>query len=191
LEILERLEYAVGLLEASRDTPFTTLPVQNTSPVDVNTSPAAAQHHPTPRSIAWSDDNAKGDVEILRESLEIAGRTSQVSEDILEWPIFEHRFERSLTESLMFDRYQRCNRENNCPTVIADAVRTVIPGRGIREEDVPFLINKFLTNVHIKNPILDADDIKRKGRLTAEHGFGWDAASCLVVSLLYSLAVGH
>jgi hypothetical protein len=182
LEILERLEYAVGLLEASRDTPFT-LPVQITSPAELHASPATAQHHTTPRSIAWSDDNAKGDVEILRESLEIAGRTSQVSEDILAWPIFENRFDRSLTESLMFDRHQRCNKEDISPTVIADAVRTAIPGRGIREEDVPFLINKFLVNVHIKNPIVDSDDIKRKGRMTAEHGFGWNASSCLVVSL--------
>ena len=55
------------------------------------------------------------------------------------------------------------------------------PGRGIQEDDVPRLIDKFLVNVHIKNPILDVGDLKRKARFIVENGFGWDAASCLVV----------
>lgn len=125
----------------------------------------------------------KGDAEILLESLEIAGRNPQVSEDILDWAIFQGKYDRSRTEVLIFNPRQETYGDETVATISSDAVRTASPGRGIREEDVPNLIDTFLTNVHIKNPILDSDDIKRKGRRTAEHGFGWDAASCLVVRL--------
>lgn len=172
----------MGLLEASRDAPFT-LSTHRVGPVtEAIVSPTAIQHHPTPGSIQWSEDNGKGEAEILLESLQIAGRSPQVSEDILDWPIFEGKYDRSRTESLIFNPRQSSDNEGSAPTINEDPVRTVLPGRGIREEDVPSLINVFLTNVHIKNPILNSDDIKGKGRWMSEHGFGWDAASCLVVS---------
>ena len=61
------------------------------------------------------------------------------------------------------------------------SVRTLKPGKGVQEDDVLPLVSKFLTNVHIKNPVLDADDLKKKAKWTVENGFSWDAASCLVV----------
>jgi hypothetical protein len=54
--------------------------------------------------------------------------------------------------------------------------------RGIREEDVSELVERFLANVHTKNPILDAGALKEIVQTITAEGFGWDARSCLVVS---------
>lgn len=43
-------------------------------------------------------------------------------------------------------------------------------------------VDKFLTFVHIKNPILDAATIKDYARRVSEDGPGWDAPAWLVVS---------
>jgi hypothetical protein len=49
------------------------------------------------------------------------------------------------------------------------------------DERIPTLIDRFLQNVHTKNPLLDVDALVRWGRAAAEHGLGWDAPSCLVL----------
>jgi hypothetical protein len=49
------------------------------------------------------------------------------------------------------------------------------------EEKIPSLIERFLQNVHTKNPILDVEALLRYGRSAAEHGLRWDAASCLAL----------
>ncbi|KAF2187911.1 hypothetical protein K469DRAFT_568400 [Zopfia rhizophila CBS 207.26] len=177
LEILERLDYAVGLLEAQSN-------LSKTSPAaveDTNFSHSVVHHHPTPGSLPYSEESTKGDAEILLESLEIAGRNPQVSEDILDWPIFQGKYDRARTEGLIFNPRQGLDDTQSASSITSDPIRTSRPGRGIQEEDVPHLINKFLTNVHTKNPVLDADDLKRKGRSVVEHGFSWDAASCLLL----------
>lgn len=43
------------------------------------------------------------------------------------------------------------------------------------------LIDRFLQNVHTKNPILDVEALIKHGRYCAEFGPGWDARSCLVL----------
>ncbi|EXM16003.1 hypothetical protein FOTG_15661 [Fusarium oxysporum f. sp. vasinfectum 25433] len=53
------------------------------------------------------------------------------------------------------------------------------PGRGIQEETLA-LVEKLFLNVHIKNPILDASDTRIMAKDVMEHGFKWDASSCLV-----------
>ena len=52
---------------------------------------------------------------------------------------------------------------------------------GFREEDTPRFIDRFLRHVHIKNPILDEEMLRRKSDRAIEEGLGWDACSCLVV----------
>ncbi|KAL4734906.1 hypothetical protein BDV11DRAFT_174315 [Aspergillus similis] len=51
---------------------------------------------------------------------------------------------------------------------------------GIREEDVPSLIERFLENVHTKNPILDPSELRKLSRSLGENGFQWDGPSCLI-----------
>ena len=49
------------------------------------------------------------------------------------------------------------------------------------EEQIPALIDRFLTNVYTKNPILDVESLVKHGRRCADHGIGWDGWSCLVL----------
>lgn len=200
LEILERINYVAGLVETQRDTlsecmlrPLTGAVI---SPFTANTGLCRPAWHlnPSPGSLPYSEGSVsftsnQNDAEILLESLEIAGRNPQVSEDVLDWPIFEQRYDRARIETLIFNPRSQssCNldstaqQQTNSTTVSFDPVRTSKASRGVEEEDAPHLINRFLLNVHIKNPVLDAEDLRRKGRWILEHGFGWDAASCLVV----------
>jgi hypothetical protein len=145
----------------------------------------------------FANDSAQGDAEILLESLEIAGRNPGVSEDVLDWPIFGERYDRTRVETLIFNPQAAdydstafaqhiSNDQRALPSISSDPIRTSKPGRGVQEEDVLHLVNKFLINVHIKNPILDVEDLKRKARFVVENGFGWDAASCLVVWCFFS-----
>lgn len=55
------------------------------------------------------------------------------------------------------------------------------------EQRIPSLIDKFLENVHTKNPILDVETLVRKSRSYATRGLGWDGYSCL---LLMACALG-
>lgn len=43
------------------------------------------------------------------------------------------------------------------------------------------LIDRFIQNVHTKNPVLDLEYLIRSGRHAAEFGLQWDAQSCLVL----------
>lgn len=57
-------------------------------------------------------------------------------------------------------------------------------GRGIQEEDFIPLSKRFLTYVHVKNPILDVPEFASYVKTAAETGLQWDGPSCLVVSNL-------
>lgn len=43
------------------------------------------------------------------------------------------------------------------------------------------MIEQFIFLVHIKDPILDEDVLRRKAYSVVEDGLGWDGSSCLVV----------
>ncbi|KFY47065.1 hypothetical protein V494_00199 [Pseudogymnoascus sp. VKM F-4513 (FW-928)] len=51
----------------------------------------------------------------------------------------------------------------------------------LSDERIPSLIDRFLRNVHTKNPILDVDALLQYGRTAAARGPAWDAQSCLVL----------
>lgn len=115
------------------------------------------------------------------------------SEDILRWPVFERRYDRRRIEALIFDPTLPCNDLSGSPVsprVADDSGRDRFQdprqnsgiGPGVREEDVPHLIESFLLNVHVKNPICDPGYLRNLGRTVMEDGFDWRAPSCLVVS---------
>lgn len=64
---------------------------------------------------------------------------------------------------------------------IQTALRSTTHSRGVGEDNALELAKAFLANVHIKNPVLDASDLIKWARSTAEHGFGWTSRSCLLV----------
>lgn len=51
------------------------------------------------------------------------------------------------------------------------------------DERIPYLIDRFLENVHTKNPILDVDSLVEHGQRCAEQGVGWGPWSCLFGSI--------
>jgi hypothetical protein len=123
--------------------------------------------------------NQEDDTAISFESLELATLCHGTCEDILEWPIFEGKYERSATESLIFEAeslgdHSLLLRSGRASQANADYV-------GVQEEDVPGLISTFLAQVHTKNPILDPVQLRKLAKDISEHGFKWDADSCLVL----------
>jgi hypothetical protein len=188
------------LLETQRDLLSAHIPNRSSLTIEspgINFSHVASQIQSTPGSLPHSEDRFANDIpqsdaETLLESLEISGRSPGASEDILEWPIFEGRYNGSNIETLIFNPQSAADNRtavvHNTPRDphihhSPSLIRSSKPSRGIQEDDVLPLINKFLTNVHIKNPVLDADDLKDKAKLIIENGFSWDATSCLVVSV--------
>ncbi|KAJ6086191.1 hypothetical protein N7486_010472 [Penicillium sp. IBT 16267x] len=59
------------------------------------------------------------------------------------------------------------------------------PNKGIKypfqEEKVPNLLNRFFHLVHIKNPIIDQEELQKDARRVIEDGLNWDEGSCLVL----------
>lgn len=49
------------------------------------------------------------------------------------------------------------------------------------EEQIPLLVDKFLSNVHTKNPVLDVEQLVEHARIVATSGLRWDAWSCIVL----------
>ena len=49
------------------------------------------------------------------------------------------------------------------------------------EEQIPSLVDRFLQNVHTKNPVLDVEQLVKQARNIASRGLGWGAWSCLVL----------
>lgn len=113
-------------------------------------------------------------------------------QDILDWPVFENKYDRRLIEALIFDPALPCNiLQNSCtsPQLTDDSIRNSYEdprksqgsGIGICEDSVPGLVEIFLVNVHVKNPILDPEYLRSMARGVVEHGFDWKASSCLIL----------
>lgn len=114
------------------------------------------------------------------------------SEDVLTWPIFDGKYDRRWIEALIFDPTLPSDDLTGTPTsprVHDDSFRNTFqdPRQGqqliaeICEKDVPHLIDVFLLNVHIKNPIFDPEYLRGMAKSIVERGFDWDAPSCLVL----------
>ena len=112
--------------------------------------------------------------------------------DVLEWPVFKGNYDRRWIEALIFDPTLPCDDGHGpctSPRVTDDSIRDKFDdprqssgtGVGIREDDVPHLMEIFLANVHVKNPIFDPAYLRKMAKSVAEHGFDWKAPSCLVV----------
>lgn len=99
--------------------------------------------------------------------------TNTTADSILTWPIFAGEYPPEyLTEAILGQ-----GEDDN-----GDAF--VVRHGGLEplsDERIPSLIDRFLRNVHTKNPILDVDALLQYGRTAAETGPGWDAPSCLVL----------
>ena len=110
------------------------------------------------------------------------------ADEILTWPIFENAFPSNylidphlgyrLSTGGIFDE------DSSIDDAILPTTSNIAP---LEEHRIPALVDRFLENVHTKNPILDVEKLVSKSRTAASKGLGWDGSSCL---LLLACALG-
>jgi hypothetical protein len=110
-----------------------------------------------------------------------ASRTSP--DKLLQWPIFEGKFEPECLVEKLFEA--GCDKEPE--EACLDSQTWQRPANqkvasSWHEGDIKSLVENFLLLVHTKNPILDVDTLKSYAMHVTEEGPGWDGRSCLVVS---------
>lgn len=163
-----------------------------------------SNHIPTPRKTGFDLHSTTEDQHSFATDLQSLDSTGDDDEhkfsneffgsgqDILDWPVFENKYDRRYIEALIFDPTLPCDfSKDSCtsPQVADDSIRDRFEdprqrlgiGAGICEDHVPSLVETFLVNVHVKNPILDPGYLRNMARGVVEHGFDWKASSCLVV----------
>ena len=120
----------------------------------------------------------------MGEGLDLASRCS--SSRVLEWPIFERKFDPNDITALFFSAdtlaqgIQTPRKSDQSKLPQSPGYKYSL-GRSIQQEDVAKLIPDFLDNVHSKNPILDPLSLKAISRQVSEDGFGWDGPACLIL----------
>jgi hypothetical protein len=103
-------------------------------------------------------------------------------EAVLAWPVFEnYGFDqrRDLNSLLQAD-----NNDHRDPPAMS-------LGEDFESCVADRLLQQFLDNVHIFNPILEGLKVKDYMRDARFNGLGWDASSCLLVSELVSYEVNQ
>ena len=125
-------------------------------------------------------------------------------ESVLKWPILSSVIgdEDASIDSFIFDSHVRGDSDEqeadpfssnggqsspstNRSTGQRNKAQSLID-QGMPEQDLAILCQKFLALVNCRNPILDAHDLLSYAKSVADNGLGWDAKSCIVVSLVLS-----
>ena len=124
-----------------------------------------------------------------KDYLRVPAGTSS-ADTMLTWPVFKGKFLPQCIVRTVFRPKDPA--ENEGP--IGHGTDTIMVRNGLiplADERIPTLIDRFLENVHTKNPILDTDALVRYGREAAANGPSWDAPSCLVLLACALGAVSH
>lgn len=128
----------------------------------------------SPASYGLENGHDKRDRDLDMDYLHIP--TSQTTADqVLEWPVFAGRY----PVNCLVGNLSLVSQE---PSNVQALSSAGVIGLGVADEDIEDLVERFLTYVHTKNPILDPKSIRRSARRVAEDGLKWDAESCLIVS---------
>ncbi|KAI1034769.1 hypothetical protein LB504_004602 [Fusarium proliferatum] len=178
LTILDRLNHVVSLLESR---PLAVL-VNDTGSYDSphGASSISAGNASITQPLRVAPIHASRDLTTLvpeDDVLQVLDRpdlpsASNNCESIMRWPIFQ---------GLVPEAQSFVLELNEDVEAVSSNARGVSAGRGVQEEDFIPLSKRFLAYVHVKNPILDVKDYKKKVREAAENGPQWDGASCLVL----------
>ncbi|KAJ6127872.1 hypothetical protein N7471_009089 [Penicillium samsonianum] len=102
-----------------------------------------------------------------------AGRGS--ADTVLTWPIFQGQFRDSSLITTLFQYSNGIGEDRPTEWTLPEGLQFT------PDEQIPTLVDRFIQNVHTKNPILDLESLIRSGRSAAEIGLRWDAQSCLVL----------
>ncbi|EXV02353.1 hypothetical protein X797_004483 [Metarhizium robertsii] len=121
-------------------------------------------------------------VEASRDFLQIPPHRAS-ADTVLQWGIFEGKYAANFLIGTLFSPDH--NSVSLCTGATSSSSGDVITNTSglthLEEEQIPGLIDRFLQNVHTKNPILDVEALVKHGRKCAEQGIGWDGRSCLVL----------
>jgi hypothetical protein len=151
--------------------------------------------------ISLNPINGQGDVNLLEQKLHENDATSDLLDDmppsstvvlqasklfaesVLKWPIFSQAAPH-LEAELHVPIMEVWSRPGSNRRQLQDQTRK----RGasilnLDSEVVNQLVENFLTNNHIKNPVLDVQSLRADAREFAETGPQWDEKSCLIVSV--------
>ena len=98
---------------------------------------------------------------------------------MLNWEVFEGKYPPRALIGVLFTPVQN----DLTPDPAPESESFTVAGglMPLNEEQIPFLVDKFLENVHTKNPVLDVEQLVKQSRIIASKGLGWDAWSCLVL----------
>ena len=110
-----------------------------------------------------------------------SGNQSPITvEAVLSWPVLKEEYGPCLDiRDLM------ANPDNSCDDTSSPLAFGTLAASSLIDfelESCSHLVNNFFRYVHIKNPVLDEDEIRSWVREISLNGVGWDARSCLVVS---------
>lgn len=103
------------------------------------------------------------------------------SNSMLEWPIFTHaapHLEKELRTPLL-QVWAQANTSDS-----GYVVKKVTSSLNLDTEIIHDLVENFLTNNHVKNPMLDVESLRADTREFGETGAQWDERSCLLVRIL-------
>jgi hypothetical protein len=180
LSILDRLNHVVSLLESRPSAVLLNEPYSHNLPIESYGSPRSHVTASQPLRVAPIHASNDPTTHVPEDDiLQVLDRpdfpsTSNNCESIMRWPFFQGLAPEVHSFVLESDIYTEA---------IPGAVRGVPGGKGVQEEDFISLSKRFLAYAHVKNPILDVKEYKKKVREAAENGPRWDGASCLIVSI--------
>jgi hypothetical protein len=103
-------------------------------------------------------------------------------EAMLKWPLFERRLS-GLPISTAATLVELLGQVNTVESSSTDASRKrrVTDEMDLDGETVRHLIENFLVNNNLKNPILDPSLLRKYGQEIVDFGLEWDGKSCLLV----------
>ncbi|CEL06454.1 hypothetical protein ASPCAL09631 [Aspergillus calidoustus] len=128
---------------------------------------------------------ATGAAESQRDYLQVPACGGS-ADTILTWPIFGGRFRDSSLVTTLFQSPHGGESSRHTDTWIVPSGFQSPP-----TENIPALVDRFIQNVHTKNPILDLEALVQSGRRAAEFGLQWDAHSCLVLLACALGSISH
>ncbi|QMW45584.1 hypothetical protein G4B11_009039 [Aspergillus flavus] len=137
-------------------------------------TPTSSGRPAAPQQTGGQLDIPVEDTEPYKDYLQIPSSRGS-ADTVLTWPIFRGRFRENALITTLFQSSHGAE---------SSAVETWVVPDGFQptdEERIPALVDRFIQNVHTKNPILDLEALIRWGRHAAEFGLRWDAQSCLVL----------
>ncbi len=136
------------------------------------------------------EDGSRVSTDVPPSSAALLKASEMTIESVLQWPILKTRIvdlDLSVSTPLMevmgrlvsgnASHLQTENTDARLYTGMIEHLDTVV---------VENLIENFLLNNHIVNPVLDPELLRRDGRLCVETGLRWDGKSCLIVRVKIS-----